>query len=62
MAAAPSSNDEACLGTHDSGVVKKMFDCPPRERLRRAFVVLVVAGVIYVPAIVTFTMLVTGNA
>lgn len=40
----------------------KLFDCPPRERLRRAFIVAVVAGVIYVPAAVTFTMLVTGNA
>jgi hypothetical protein len=43
-------------------VVKNLFDCPPRERLRRAFIVVVVAGVIYVPAAVTFAMLVTGNA
>lgn len=43
-------------------MVKDLFDCPPRERLRRAFIVLVVAGVIYVPAGVTFIMLVTGNA
>jgi hypothetical protein len=39
-----------------------MFDCPPRERARRAFVLAMMLGVIYVPGIVTFVMLVTGNA
>jgi hypothetical protein len=36
--------------------------CSPRERLRRVGVLLFVGGVIYVPAIVTFAMLVSGNA
>jgi len=46
----------------DNGVITRLFDCPPRERLRRTFILFVVAGVIYVPAAVTFAMLVTGNA
>ena len=46
----------------DNGVITRLFDCPPRERLRRTFILFVAAGVIYVPAAVTFAMLVTGNA
>lgn len=42
--------------------MKQLFDCPPRERLRRALILALMVGVVYVPAIVTFAMLVTGNA
>jgi len=35
---------------------------PPPSRLKRAFVYLILAAVIYVPGIVTAAMLLTGNA
>jgi hypothetical protein len=43
-------------------MMRRYFDCPPRERLRRLAVFLLMAGVIYVPGFVTLAMLLSGNA
>lgn len=38
----------------------KLFDCTPRERVRRAFVLVMIAAVIYVPGSVALVMLLSG--
>jgi len=43
-------------------VISRYLDCPPKERLRRIAVVLLVAGMVYVPGFVTLAMLLSGNA
>lgn len=42
--------------------VNRYFDCEPRERVRRVGVFAFILGVIYIPAVVTLAMLLSGNA
>jgi hypothetical protein len=43
-------------------VIRKYFECSGPERVRRALVLLMIAGVIYIPGIVTLAMLLSGEA
>jgi hypothetical protein len=42
--------------------MRRYFDCSPREAIRRVAVFAFIGSVIYVPAIVTFAILISGNA
>ena len=43
-----------------SPVIRRYFDCGPRERVRRALVFLMIFAVAYVPGAVTLAMLISG--